>query len=53
MKNYNKSINGKVRLKNVSKSFEGDNILKNISFEVKEGEFASLLGPSGVVRAQY
>lgn len=43
----NTSGKGKIILNGVSKSFEENTILKDISFEVKEGEFVSLLGPSG------
>lgn len=34
-------------IKNVNKSFGKNEVLSNINFEVKEGEFVSLLGPSG------
>lgn len=41
----------KVRLENVCKTFNNNKevheVLKDISFDVKEGEFISLLGPSG------
>ena len=34
-------------VKNINKSFDGKEALENISFEVKSGEFLSILGPSG------
>ncbi len=34
-------------VKNVNKSFDGKEALENISFEVRPGEFLSILGPSG------
>lgn len=34
-------------IENVSKSFAEKNVLKDVSFEVKAGEFVSLIGPSG------
>lgn len=34
-------------VKNINKSFDGREALENISFEVKPGEFLSILGPSG------
>ncbi|MCA9732204.1 MAG: ABC transporter ATP-binding protein [Deferribacteres bacterium] len=37
----------RVRLQNVSKAFDTVQAVDNVSFEVKEGEFFSLLGPSG------
>lgn len=37
----------KLVVKNLSKTYDGTEILKNISFEVKKGEFLSVLGPSG------
>ncbi len=37
----------KLVVKNLSKIYDGTEILKNISFEVKKGEFLSVLGPSG------
>ncbi|WP_381414965.1 ABC transporter ATP-binding protein [Spiroplasma endosymbiont of Anurida maritima] len=36
-----------IEIRNVSKEFSGDVVLKGISFNVKEGEFITLLGPSG------
>ena len=36
-----------VTVKNVKKNFGGFQALKNVSFEIKKGEFFSLLGPSG------
>src|SRR5690625_4852984 len=37
----------KLSVKSVSKSFNNRKILQNISFEVKKGEFVSIIGPSG------
>ena len=36
-----------IRVENISKSFEGKTILDNISFEVSDGDFATLLAPTG------
>jgi ABC-type Fe3+/spermidine/putrescine transport system ATPase subunit len=36
-----------LRLENISKSFEKKKVLEDVSFEIKKGEFLSLLGPSG------
>ena len=40
-----------LKLKNVSKKYQAKNgeveALSNISFEVKQGEFVSIIGPSG------
>jgi len=36
-----------VRIENLSKSFGSDKIIKNLNFQVKRGEFMTLLGPSG------
>lgn len=40
-------LKNKLEIKNLSKSFEEGKILKTISFDVKDGEFLSILGPSG------
>ncbi len=37
----------KIRLDHVSKSFQKQQVLENISFDIKKGEFVSLIGPSG------
>ena len=37
----------KLSVKNLYKNFDGKDVLKHISFEVKNGEFLSVLGPSG------
>lgn len=37
----------KLEVKDLYKNYEGEDILKKISFEVKKGEFLSVLGPSG------
>ena len=36
-----------IRVENVTKSFEGEKVLDNISFEVNDGDFATLLAPTG------
>ena len=36
-----------ISVKNLKKSYGEENIFKNISFEIKKGEFVTLLGPSG------
>lgn len=38
---------GNIRIESVGKSFDGVQILKDVSFEIKGGEFFSILGPSG------
>lgn len=38
---------GNIRIDSVRKSFDGVEVLKNVSFEIKGGEFFSILGPSG------
>ena len=44
----NSSIQNKVVVRDYSLSFDGKNtILDKINFEVKDGEFISLVGPSG------
>ena len=42
------SIKNYIKIKNLSKSFGDVEVLKNINLEVEEGEFFSLLGPSGL-----
>lgn len=42
--NLNKNI---LEIRNITKSYEGKVVLKDVSFNVKEGEFITLLGPSG------
>ena len=37
----------KLSVSNLTKTFDGKKILNNISFDLKEGEFLSILGPSG------
>lgn len=37
----------KLEVKNLCKQFDGKEVLKSLSFQVKEGEFLSVLGPSG------
>ena len=37
----------KISVKNLTKSFDGKMVLKHISFDLREGEFLSVLGPSG------
>ena len=36
-----------LKLENIVKSFDKNEILKGITFEVKDGEIAALIGPSG------
>lgn len=36
-----------ITVKNLAKSYGKENIFKNINFEIKKGEFVTLLGPSG------
>lgn len=40
-------LGNKLEIKNLSKSFEEGDVLKTVSFNVKNGEFLSILGPSG------
>lgn len=42
-------LNNEVKLvvKNLYKNYENEDVLKRISFDVKKGEFLSVLGPSG------
>ena len=37
----------KLSVKNLYKKFDDKDVLKHISFDVKNGEFLSVLGPSG------
>lgn len=37
----------KLIVNNLVKEYDGEQVLKSLSFEVKEGEFLSVLGPSG------
>ncbi|WP_342252645.1 ABC transporter ATP-binding protein [Spiroplasma endosymbiont of Amphibalanus improvisus] len=36
-----------IEVKNIIKQFDGEVILKDLSFNIKQGEFISILGPSG------
>lgn len=36
-----------IRIENIRKDFDKKNVLNDINFEVKKGEFLSILGPSG------
>jgi ABC-type sugar transport system ATPase subunit len=36
-----------IRVENISKSFENRRVLSDISFEIKDGEFATFLAPTG------
>lgn len=40
-------MNSKLIIENISKNYREINILKNVSFDVKNGEFLSILGASG------
>ena len=40
-------LNPKVSIQDLTKSFDGKIVLNHISFDVREGEFLSVLGPSG------
>ena len=41
------NLNNKISVVNINKKFNGQIILEDISFEIKEGEFVSMLGSSG------
>lgn len=41
------TLNNKIRVINVNKKFNGQIVLEDISFDIKEGEFISMLGASG------
>lgn len=38
---------GKLKVKDLVKEYDGKRVLDSLSFEVREGEFLSVLGPSG------
>ena len=40
-------LNVKIAVRDLVKSFDGKNVLNRISFDLREGEFLSVLGPSG------
>lgn len=40
-------MKNKLEIQNVCKKYENIEVLKSVSFEVKDGEFLSILGPSG------
>ena len=40
-------LNNKLEVRELSKSFEEGEVLRTVSFDVKDGEFLSILGPSG------
>lgn len=40
-------INNKLEINEISKSYRENDVLKKVSFDVKDGEFLSILGPSG------
>lgn len=50
-------MNEVLELKNVTKKYQAVNgeieALKDISFNVKEGEFVSIIGPSGARKINY
>ena len=41
------NLNNKINVVNINKKFNGQIILEDISFDIKEGEFISMLGSSG------
>lgn len=41
------TINNKISVININKKFNGQIVLEDISFDIKEGEFISILGSSG------
>lgn len=43
----NQQENIKLQVRNLYKNYDGKDVLKTISFDVREGEFLSVLGPSG------
>ena len=38
---------GTISLKNISKSFGSTQVLKDLNVDIKDGEFLTLVGPSG------
>ena len=40
-------VKNKLKIADVSKGYKENDVLKKVSFEVKDGEFLSILGPSG------
>ena len=38
-----------IDIEHISKSFDGVQVLKDINLKIREGEFVTLLGPSGSV----
>lgn len=40
-------LKNKLIIKNISKEYKENRVLNNLSFEVRDGEFLSILGPSG------
>lgn len=40
-------LNNKLEIIDISKGYKENDVLKTVNFEVKEGEFLSVLGPSG------
>ena len=41
----------KLSIRGMNKSFDGKSVLKNLNFDLMEGEFLSILGPSGCGKA--
>lgn len=42
-----------LKINNLTKVYNDKTVLNNISFEVNDGEFLSILGPSGCVKQHY
>lgn len=40
-------VKNKLQIRDLGKGYDGKEVLRNVSFDVKDGEFLSILGPSG------
>ncbi len=40
-------VNNRLEIRNLSKGYDGKEVLQRVDFDVKDGEFLSILGPSG------